>query len=323
MLIVEPLDADVLSWLSARHVVRLAPELALDPRQLRQTLRGVRALVVPTTVAVDAATLLTAPGLRIVCRLAAGGENIDIEACARAGVEVVRPASAHAPAEAEFAIGALLQMLRRMPIVHSDGSLVGRELGNCTVGLIGVSPTAKPLAQLLGAFGAKVLGHDPGLLAADSFWPHAGIEAVSLPSLLSRSDAVCVLLQHVPRYDGLFDDSVLAHCKRNQVVLSLSAAQLFVEGALARALMDGPLCAAWFDHIEPSWLEQGRPLRHADTLQVTPRIAGTTQQSRGRGAWAIASRIDEVLALPPAPPENSMGGFRPSQPGAFADLEDV
>jgi D-3-phosphoglycerate dehydrogenase / 2-oxoglutarate reductase len=322
VLIVEPLDAEVLAWLSARHAVRLAPELALDPKKLRQALPGARALVVPSTVAIDAATLLTAPELRIVCRLAAaGGDNIDIEACARAGVEVVRPASAHAPAEAEFAIGALLQMLRRMPIIHSDGSLVGRELGSCTVGLVGVSPTVKPLAQLLRAFGAKVLGHDPGVLATDTLWQHAGIEAMPLPSLLSRCDAVCVLLQHVPRYDGMFDDQLLAQCKNNQVLLSLSAAQLFVEGALARALTDGPLCAAWFDHIEPGWMEEGRPLRHADTLQVTPRISGTTQQSRTRSAWAIAGRIDELLAPPPAAPENAMGGFRPSQPGALVDLE--
>jgi D-3-phosphoglycerate dehydrogenase / 2-oxoglutarate reductase len=220
-------------------------------------------------------------------------------------------------------VGALLQMLRRMPIIHSDGTLVGRELGSCTVGLIGVTPTVKPLAQLLRAFGARVVGHDPGLMAADTMWQHAGVEAMALPVLLSRCDALCVLLPPVARYTGLFDDDVFAHCKPNQVLLSLASASLFVEGALARALSDGPLCAAWLDHVEPTWLEEGRPLRHVDALQVTPRISGVTQQSRMRSAWAIAGRIDEVLAPPTTPPEKSIGGFRPSQPGAFADLEDV
>jgi D-3-phosphoglycerate dehydrogenase len=32
-------------------------------------------------------------------------------------------------AEAEFMIGALLQMLRRVPVVNGEGLLVGRELG--------------------------------------------------------------------------------------------------------------------------------------------------------------------------------------------------
>ena len=40
--------------------------------------------------------------------------NLDAEAFARAGVEIVRPGSASAGAEAEFAVGAMLQLLRRV-----------------------------------------------------------------------------------------------------------------------------------------------------------------------------------------------------------------
>jgi D-3-phosphoglycerate dehydrogenase / 2-oxoglutarate reductase len=321
LLIVEPLDTDVLNWLSARYAVRQAPELALDAAAFSRALGGVRALIVPPSVTVNNATLQRAPQLRIVGRLSVGAENIDIEACARAGVEVVRPASANAPAEAEFAIGALLQMLRRMPVINSDGFLVGRELAHCTVGLVGLTPAVKPLARLLSAFGAKVLGHDPGLQAADSMWQHSGAEPVGLPDLLARSDAVCVLLGYYPRYAGLFTDSLLRQCKRNQVILCLANANLFVEGALARAMTAGPLSAAWFDQMDPSWTTPGRPLAQVDTLQTTPRISGTTQQSRARAAWAVAGRIDELLRTPPQP-DNDLGGFRPSQPGALAGLED-
>jgi D-3-phosphoglycerate dehydrogenase / 2-oxoglutarate reductase len=321
LLIVEPLDADVSSWLSARYVVRLAPELAQDPAAFARALGGVRALVVPPSVVINSATLQRAPQLRIVGRLSVGAENIDIEACARAGVEVVRPASASAPAEAEFAIGAVLQMLRRMPVINNDGFLVGRELAHCTVGLVGLTPAVKPLVRLLNAFGAKVLGHDPGLQAADSLWQHSGAEPVGLPDLLVRSDAVCVLLGYYPRYAGLFSDTLLRQCKRNQVVLCLANANLFVESALARAMTAGPLLAAWFDQMDPAWLTAGRPLAQVDTLQTTPRISGTTQQSRARGAWALAGRMDELLRTP-AQPSNDLGGFRPSQPGALAGLED-
>ena len=113
VLIVEPLDFEVLHWLQSRHAVRFAPQLAQEPRSLRKSLGDVRALILPPSVAVDAETLAAAPLLCAVGRLSAGAENIDVEACARAGIEVVRPAAASAPAEAEFLIGALLQMLRR------------------------------------------------------------------------------------------------------------------------------------------------------------------------------------------------------------------
>ena len=295
LLTVEPLDADVLAWLGTRHSLQISPELAQDAGAFRVALAKARAAIVPPSVAIDAAALKRAPQLRIVGRLSAGAENIDLEACARAGVEVVRPASASAPAEAEFVIAALLQMLRRVPIISPEGLLVGRELNGCTVGVVGMSPALRHLTPLLAAFGAHVLGYDPALHAGDSVWERAGAESVNLRDLLRRSDAVCVLLAYFPRYAGLFGERALSECKRDQVLVNLTHPALFNEVALARTLREGPLAAAWFDCLEPGMLEPGRPLCHIDTLQVTPRVSGTTLQSRTRSAWALAHRIDERL----------------------------
>jgi hypothetical protein len=110
VLIVEPLEPEVMHWLVARHAVRYAPDLARDPRAFRQALFNVRAMIIPPSVAVDAQVLHYAPVLRAVGRLSSGAENIDTDACARAGVEVVRPI-APTRRQAEFMIGALLQIL--------------------------------------------------------------------------------------------------------------------------------------------------------------------------------------------------------------------
>lgn len=295
ILVVEPLDAEVLQWLGARHSTRMVPELAHDPLGFRRALALARAVVIPAAVALDAATLQRAPQLRLVGRLSVGAENIDLDACKRAGVEVMRPTDATAIAEAEFVIGALLQMLRRVPILTSEGLLVGRELGGATVGVVGLTPALQPLTQLLAAFGARVLGYDPGVHATDPLWSRAGVSPVGLRDLMHGSDAVCVLLPFFPRYVGLFGERILGASKPEQVLVSLAHSSLFNEQALARALSGGPLAAAWFDSLEPGLLDPGRPLRHVDTLQATPRISGTTQQSRTRAAWAVARRIDEVL----------------------------
>ncbi|MDE2368203.1 MAG: phosphoglycerate dehydrogenase [Burkholderiales bacterium] len=295
VLIVEPLDAEVLKWLGARHAVRAAPALAQDPLAFRSALARVRAVIIPPSVTIDAATLHKAPRLRVVGRLSVGSENIDIDACARARVEVVRPAAASAVAEAEFAIGALLQMLRRIPILNGEGLLVGRELGGCTVGVVGMTPAVKPLAQILAAFGATLIGYDPAVHASDPSWERAGVEPVGLRDLMRRSDAVCVLLPFFARYVGLFGERLLSESKPDQILVSLAHSSLFNEAALARALTEGPLAAAWFDSLEPGLLDPGRALRHVDTLQVTPRVSGTTAQSRQRAAWAVARRIDELL----------------------------
>lgn len=313
VLIVEPIDPEVLEWLGTRHDVRYAPELADDPLQLRQALAGVQAVVVPPVVAMDAFTISGATSLRAVGRLSSGAENIDVEACLRAGIEVVRPQDASADAEAEFVVGALLQLFRRVPVVGSDGLLVGRELGAATIGLVGLTPSTPPLARLLQAFGARVLGYDPSLHASDAQWQRAGLEPVGLRELFAQSDGVCVLLSYFTRYRGLLGARYLELSRPNQVLVNIAPSSLFDEDALAWALASGRLAGAWFDSVEPGMLDPGRPLHDVMTLQVTPRVAGTTRESRIRSAWTVARRIDLILRTP-------RHTVRETSPGDLADL---
>ncbi|HNU10972.1 MAG TPA: NAD(P)-dependent oxidoreductase [Rubrivivax sp.] len=317
VLVVEPLDPQVLDWLSMRHSVVYAPHLAHDPREFRAALRGVRALVLPPSVAVDRMVLRTAPQLLALGRLSGGAENLDLEACALAGVEVVRPAGASAAAEAEFAIGALLQLLRRVPVLNAEGLPVGRELGGAVVGIVGMTPAARPLARLLDAFGSRVLGYDPGLHSGDGIWERWGIEPVPLRQLVEHSDGLCVLLGYYSRYHGLLGQRYLASCKPNQVLVSLGPSSLFDEHALAQVLYRRRMAAAWFDSMEPGTLDPGRALHGIDALQVTPRVASTTRESRVRSAWAVAERIDEILRL-----RDPAAGEFTTSPGELAGLED-
>jgi len=317
LLVVEPLDPEVLDWLSTRHALVYAPHLAHDPREFRAALRGVRGLVVPPSVTLDRSVLRAALHLRAVGRLSAGVENLDLEACAQAGVEVVRPTTASAAAEAEFAIGALLQMLRRVPVINAEGLAVGRELGGAVVGIVGMTPSARALAKLLDAFGGRVLGYDPAVHAGDRLWERFGIEPVPLRQLVEHSDGVCVLLDYYSRYQGLFGQRYLYECKPNQVLVSLAPSGLFDEQALALVLARGRMAAAWFDSMEPGTLDPGRPLHGVEALQVTPRVASTTRESRIRSAWAVAQRIDEILQL-----GDAQADFVTTTPGALAGLED-
>ncbi len=315
LLIVEPLEDEVMQWLAARHPLSYAPELALDPRAFRQSLYNVRAAIVPPSVPIDAQTLHYAPLLRAIGRVSAGAENIDADACARGGVEVVRSANATAQAEAEFMLGALLSLLRRVPVQGADGLRVGRELGSATVGLIGMPPAARAMAQMLGGFGSKLVGYDPALHASDSLWTRWRVAPLGLRELLETADAVCIQLSYFSRYHGLLGDRFLPHCKPNQVIVCLTQSGIFDETALATAMRSGRIAAAWLDSMEPGALEEGRPLAGIDSLQITPRVASTTRESRLRSAWGVARRIDELLSRAP-----SSRQFRASAPGVPTDL---
>lgn len=299
LLVVDTLEADVMEWLGVRHRVRHAPELAFAPRELRRALYNVRAAIVPSSVSVDAEMLDFAPALRAVGRVSAGSENIDLEACERRHVEVVRSLTASARAEAEFIIGAMLSLLRRVPVRGSDGSVAGRELGGTTIGMVGMPPAARLIAQLLSGFGTKIIGYDPSLHANDGVWPLWQVSPVGLRDLVERADVLCVQLDYFSRYHGLFGERFLPYCKPDQVLVSTGHSGLFDEAALATALRTGRMAAAWLDSVQPGALDPDRPLHGIETLQVTPRVAGTTRESRQRSAWAVARRIDELLEAAP------------------------
>lgn len=315
VLIVEPLEQRALDWLGKRRAVHLDPSLAAEPRRFEALLAQARAVVVPPTMPMDARTLMSAPALRAVGRLEGGPGTIDLIACESAGIAVVQPAGAGSVAEAEFATAAMLQLLRRVPVHDGHGVYVGRELSSSTVGIVGMSPTARLLSQLAGNFGARVVGYDPALHASDLAWRQAGIRPVPLAELLETCDVVVVLLAYYSRYHGLLGERLLESCKRDQVLVCLSPAALFDEQALAAALKSGRIAAAWFDRLEPGWLDVGRPLSGVDTLHVTSRLAPSTREARARGAWALVRRIDALLGV--ADPQ---AAFNETVPDALVGL---
>jgi D-3-phosphoglycerate dehydrogenase len=317
LLVVDTLESDVMQWLGSRHSVRHAPELAHEPREFRRALYNVRSAIIPASVTIDTETLDFAPVLRALGRVSTGAENIDLEACERRRVEVVRSLTSTARAEAEFTIGAMLSLLRRVPVRSADGSLASRELGGATIGLVGMPPAARAIAQLLSGFGARIIGYDPALHASESVWALWQVAPTSLRELVERADVLSVQLGYFSRYHGLLGDRFLPYCKPNQVLVSTAHSGLFDERALAAAMKSGRIAAAWLDSLEPGTLDPDRPLHGIETLQVTPRIAATTRESRQRSAWAVARRIDELLDFVP----RSASDFSATIPGGLAGLE--
>lgn len=293
LLIAEPLEADVLQWLDARHELFYAPRLARERRAFQEALASTRAVLIPPQIGIDAQALENAPNLQAIGRIVAGPENIDLSACARQKIEVVRSSDAAAPAEAEFMLGALLALLRPSP--EDADRIAGRELGACTVGLVGMTQTSRVLARLLQPLGSRIVGYDPSLHASDGQWSRWGVQPLGLRDLFENTDAVCVQMSYYNRYRGLLGERALPYCRQGQVLVSVSPLALFNEEVLADVLKSGRMAAAWLDSMGPGSLDPGQPLHNARGLLVTPRLAAYTREARLRSAWGVARRIDEIL----------------------------
>jgi len=167
-----------------------------------------------------------------------------------------------------------------------------------------------------------VSAYDPALHATDGVWERWNVQPLGLRELLETSDAVSVQLAYFRRYHGLLGERVLPFCKVDQIIVSISHSGLFDESALAEVLRSQRVVAAWFDSLEPGALDEGRPLAGINSLQVTPRVASTTRESRLRSAWAVARRLDELLSPPALPLFDGLRGSAGAVVSAGAAIPD-
>ena len=301
ILLLDQLAPDAQSWLAARHKLRFEPALAHDRAELHRQLYKTRALFIPPEVCVDAQLLDFAPCLAVVASLHGDAENIDDDACRRRRVRVLRAINAHVRANAEFQLGNLMMMMRNgapQPVTPQGGMpLLGREINDSVIGLLGMTPTAHLLAALLVSLGARVIGFDPALHRTADLWQRLGVQPVALPDLLESADAVAVQMAFASRYHKMIDERALAACRAGQFWTSISAPALFDLPALASALRTNHLGACVLDVSDPAQIPPDSPLRNAPRLRITPNMACATQEAMLRASWYLADRTHELLQM--------------------------
>src|SRR5689334_11335775 len=131
---------------------------------------GFPAVSVFVNDAVDRQTLkhLAAGGTQMVATRSTGFNHIDIEAAEELGIKVVRVTDYSPNSVAEFTVGLLLALNRKIPRAYNrtregnfelDG-LMGFDLAGRTVAVIGTGKIGTIFARIMAGFGCKVIGYD-------------------------------------------------------------------------------------------------------------------------------------------------------------------
>jgi phosphoglycerate dehydrogenase-like enzyme len=234
----------------------------------------------------SAADLLRTTRLRLVHKFGAGVNTIDVETATQRGSAVANMPGANAPSVAEGTVLLMLAALRRLPALDratrdgrgwpSDPRLgeTVRDIGACTVGLVGYGNVAKQVAGIVAAMGATVLHtstRDDGLPG----WR-------PLPELLATSDIVSL---HLPLTDdtrGLLCHDALAGMKPDAVLINTSRGPIVDEGALVEALRGGRLAAAGLDGFDVEPVLPDNPLLGLDNVVLTPHVTWYTVDTMRR-----------------------------------------
>ncbi|MNM37284.1 D-3-phosphoglycerate dehydrogenase [compost metagenome] len=243
------------------------------------------------------------PNLLCVSTNGAGYDTVDVQACTEAGVLVLNQSGANAQSVAEAAIGLMLNCARRISESdrrlrtfrgYSREDLMGSELYEKTLGLIGLGEIGTRVARIAQALGMRVIAYDP--LLDEVQVRSRGAVPNALKDLLNRSDVVSL---HCPRTDetlNMMKAGTFEQMRTGAIFINTARGGLHDEADLYVALASGHLGGAGIDvwDQEPPALDH--PLLSLDNVVGLYHTAGVTTEARWRmGRWA-AEQIIAVLS---------------------------
>ena len=244
--------------------------------------------------------MAAAPGWRVIGRYGVGVDDIDTDAAARRGIEVVNVPDYCVEEVATHALALALACVRDVPHAArnvdegrwGEWAEIGppRALSSLTLGVIGRGRIgAELLRQAAPLFGTRI-AFDP---AADG--PLDGVELVELAGLLERSDVISL---HVPLSEdtvGLVDERAIAAMRPGVILVNVSRGGLIDELALHDALDSGHVAGAGLDVLSSEPPSADDPLVGHPAVLITNHVAWYSDAALVRLRTTLARRCAEVL----------------------------
>ena len=290
------------------HELVVYDSVTNDVGELIERAKGADALIIANNN-LPGEVIRSLDNLKFISVAFTGVDHIDSEACAEKGVKVSNAAGYSNQAVAELVIGMIISKLRN--IVECDvavrkgltkDGLVGSELAGKTVGIVGTGAIGLKVAELLKAFGCKLLGYNRSTSKAGE---DLGIEYVSLDELLKASDIVTLHTPLTEETTHLINSDNIKLLKETALLVNCARGPVMDIEAVAKALKEKKFAGAAVDvfEIEPP-LATDHVLFDARSALLTPHIAFATDESMVRRAkiafdniyaWLEDKQINTIL----------------------------
>ena len=283
--------------------VTLVPQgKKLSEEELVENMAGLDAAI----VGVEKITQRVVQGskrLKVIAKHGAGVDNIDVKTATSQGIVVISAPGANSDAVADLTFGLFLSLARRIPFADrsvKEGGwprMVGAQVNEKTVGIIGCGEVGKKVAKRALGFDMRVLAYD--VVKDEDFAQKWGISYRSLDEVLAESDFLSI---HVPLIDStrkLIAKRELQLMKKGAFLVNIARGGVVDEEALYQALLEGKIRGAALDVVlsEPP---EGNPLFALDSVIATPHMGGyTTEALRETGMICARGIVDALQGKRP------------------------
>lgn len=264
--------------------------------------KGARALVSLVTDRIDAALLDRLPHLAVVAQMAVGYDNVDVDACRARKIVVTHTPDALTESTADLAFGLMIAVARRFhegeAMVRSGAftgwsptMLLGVELAEKTLGIVGYGRIGRAVARRAVAFGMRVIATERG---DAPFSPDGLATHVPLSRMLEESDFVSIHCPGSPATRHLVGEPELTRMKPTAFLVNTARGTIVDEAALVRALERRTIAGAGLDVFE----EEPRVhpgLLSRDDVVLLPHLGSATLEARSRMASMALTDARRVL----------------------------
>ncbi|MFA6239093.1 MAG: 2-hydroxyacid dehydrogenase [Bacteriovorax sp.] len=194
-------------------------------------------------------------GTKLVALRSAGFDNVDLHAADALGIRVVHVPSFSPNAIAEHAVSLILTLNRKIHLSYnriraqnfSLNGLVGFDLRDKVVGIMGTGRIGAIMARIMLGFDCEVIAHD---VIHNPLLENIGVTYVSLDKLLKSSDIISLHLPLNPKTRNILDAKALSLVKPGMMLINTARGALIDTKELINCLKSGAIGYAGLDVYE-------------------------------------------------------------------------
>ena len=282
----------------------LIDKKGISPEELLDVIPEMDAVIVRGRTKITEAVLSKAEKLKVVGRMGVGVDNIDLKAAQAHGITVVNAPVATTISVAELTMGLMLSLIRSIPKADAGmkagdwlkKELVGTELYQKTLGVIGFGNIGEAVGVRALAFGMKVIACDPIRPPAEI--QAAGAEHVPFEELIKQSDIITMHIPHIDSTHHLINESAIKTMKDGVLIICAARGGVIKESALIDALDSGKVAGAALDVFEAE-PPGASSLPIHPKIVATPHIGAQTKEAQLRAGYDIVSEVIAALEEKP------------------------
>lgn len=255
--------------------------LSLNGESLIQFMQGYEKAITALET-INEYILSKLPDLKVIGKYGVGLDMIDLHAMKKCGVQLGWTGGVNKRSVSELVISSAIALLHKAVFANEEVKrgewyqVKGRQLSNCTFGIVGCGHIGKDLVKLLKPYNCKVLAHD--ILDFKEFYEQNCVTPVSLDDLVRQSDVVTL---HLPLDDStknILNSKRLHLLKKDAILINFARGGLIDEAELKKLLLENKIAGAAVDvfKVEPP---TDQDFLTMDNVLVTPHIGGSTEEA--------------------------------------------